>query len=182
MSDTKVAYRSVSQAVLDTWEQARQDDAAAHEAVRKWLATLGMADRAVHVHADIDGAVRVVGVDDDPAAASLPDGWRRHRDGYLVPDKRTKLGRMLTDRMAALKGPAVRVRIQESTGMPTSWFNLDRFVRYTPALQQFGDRVYALAGTHASPVPPVEHWEQVPLSVYYAAKEAHAAATSGSAA
>lgn len=177
MSDTRVAYRSHSQAAINTWEQARQDDIAAQAAVREWLATLGMSDRAVRVHTDFDGAVCVVGVDIDPATDSMPDGWRQHRDGYLVPDKRTKPGRALAGRMAALKGPAVRLRMLQATGLPTSWFNLDRFVRYTPALQRFGDSVYALAGGGAEPGPPAEHWERIPLSAYYAAKEAHEAAT-----
>ncbi len=112
--------------------------------------------------------------------APLPPGWRKSHDietGVIAkPDCKTKIGKELKAKLAALPVMPDSWAYTKRIGGPT--LIIGRVMRYC-FFEQIGDAVFVM-----SPLPDAENkvklfepsgCERVPLSVYFAAKEAQEA-------
>lgn len=123
------------------------------------------------------GSTRVVGFerfDNDKDGELLADGSlivstkRGMHHGLIVPNLRRKSGKAYAEHLEEYTTPKL-----ELPGMPTFHFCVDdegRAWTGGPAIFLLKKTLYALWGTATAPVK--ENWAKIPLSRYYAAKEA----------
>lgn len=138
--------------------------------VTEVLADLGFADRNIAMRGQ-----RVIGVE-HPRDAAVPDGWRRDKElsDAIVPARRTAAGRRLGERLETLRKPDPRDRLPG--GMPSEAFCASPPSLMHPGLAEIGDAIYVMwSGRLSAPDMDridFEVWEQIPLSRYWAAREA----------
>lgn len=168
-----VAYKSTHPDVL-----AHYDSTASAEALNAWrdqvkalISDLGFPGRRFAISSGFDGS-HVTGVE-HPHDDEIPAGWRRDRklSEAITPARRTKLGKEIARRLAALPQPNVRRNMPG--GMPHIAFGAHTFMR--PGVARYGDAVYVtwsnkIDDCDSSEIDPAV-WQPVKLSEYYAARE-----------
>lgn len=108
--------------------------------------------------------------------APLPDGWRRNRDHreWIHPTKRTAAGRKIAARLEALPQPDPRQGLPG--GMPSRCFAAKGMAFMHCGVAELGGCVVVtwsdeLEKPSADRIDP-EVWERIPLSQYWAMREA----------
>lgn len=163
-----VVYRSAHPdvlAVLAEHKAAVEDWQKRAEAL---LAEFGMPGKAFLIGGWL-GDRWIAGVEPPAEGEQVPDGWRLRGDGsVMVPDKRRKAGRDAWQRMEALRPPAdLRGSLP---GMPSQMWQ-GRAGVFTPALEERSGAVWVI-WRDGSPSVDSALWERVPLSRYWAMREA----------
>ena len=121
-------------------------------------------------------------------ATHPPEGWRVQQIGKthlaLVPIRRTKIGREISERIKALRLPEYHPPGMPSESWPRSCNPNGSTPVYRPGVRRIDGAIYCVWNGEADlaadrlmsdgkTVDP-EMWEPCPLSAYYAAVEAHA--------
>lgn len=166
----RIAYRSRDPRALALWETYEQQREEFAEKLRATLTELGLAGSDA-----LQRGNRVIGVrhtDGD----EVPDGWRVPADwpDMITPDRRRRAGKAAAEKLGALRVPDPRDELPG--GMPGQVMDFERARFLTAGLTFAADALYV---TYQAPRMPEEYakhidttvWEQVPLSVYYAAVE-----------
>jgi hypothetical protein len=177
----ETAFRSVNRRVLDALVEYEERSTATRQKALAFANQFGR-EGAMQQRYGMGHGWHMVGL--PVADLPIPEGWRKSKDGYLVPDKRRKGGRALWERMQTLKdsGP-------DLPGMPAFHFgSQDGFSGsiHSPALWRHGVEVFAGWGCkmptfstdedrHADKVDTIRFWEEIPLSRYYLALETYEA-------
>lgn len=174
------AYRSIDPAVLTAWEKFVFDSEVLRtkrDALSKAYGRDLMVNRLGFGH-----GTRVVGfqrLEGDKDGDLLADGAlrvlssRTSGSHTVQPNLRRKAGKELAAELRKYNSPTL-----DLDGMPQFHLGGGGDVlgirSHAPALFEHEGAIYALWGTDSVPVqtPP---WEQIPLSVYYAAQEAREA-------
>lgn len=165
----EVVYRSSHPDVLAYWKAAQDADQAWRERVQSALAEIGFAD-----HNFVMRGQNVIGVA-HPVSEPIPHGWRKCSDlaGAIVPARNTREGKRIGLALDGLKRPDPRSGMPG--GMPASALE-GRLVRIHPGIELDGDVVWVswsgpLGEQDADRIDPAV-WERVPLSQYWAMREA----------
>ncbi|MGI5418686.1 hypothetical protein [Actinomadura luteofluorescens] len=171
-----IVYRSTHPDVLAHWDAkgSREAQQAWRARVDATVADLGFEGRNPVVSETIFGAT-VTGVQ-HPADQPIPDGWRRHPhlDDAIAPHKATKTGKAAAAQLRQLDLPNPRLGMPGGVPKVASAAHESAFL--APAVQRIGDAVYLrwsqeIAAGDARLIDGAV-WERVPLSEYYAAREA----------
>lgn len=176
---TEIAYRSTHPRALDAWAEFMT----ARAAFREWASALTSAvvndpRRQLYVR-----GYTVLGIARTPNE-SVPAGWRPTADETaIVPNRRSNAGKAAQDDLNRHSIPNPRSYLERRAGMSSGLFAADsRWLEPGVGLFEDGAAVYVTWSrepdwaTWAAQPPPADVWEQVPLSRYYAAREAWAAA------
>lgn len=172
MSET--AYKTTDLTVIEAWENhmaAIEDIRSKRTAMADRVGRRLMVNRSGFGH-----GTRIVGFerhDDDKPGDLLADGALRvmKNSRTVQPNRQRKAGKALDEELRELTTPDI-----DLPGMPSWHLGGDGDAvglrSFAPALWLHEGTIYALWGTDSAPVecPP---WEQIPLSAYYAAHEAH---------
>jgi len=128
---------------------------------------------------------RFAGLARNKTDQEVPAGWRKGRDGYLIPDLRTKAGKAARDALGSLTYPGDPR--DSLPGMPSHVLTPGRWL--TCGVDQLGDALYVTWSAAAETLgealgdsADMTVWEHVPLSAYYLAVEQHKAAEAAGAA
>lgn len=181
MADLTV-YRSTHPDVVAAWRKLQTDATAIGKARAAYLDELGFPGRQALVLGQMMLGV-AHSIDDGP----LPAGWRwdAKTRGAIVPDRRTVKGKQIDKRLAELTVPGREVVLLG--GMPDTVWALEAGHTYDPGVRLLGDAVYVTwSCTSAQVMRRVRDfdsgmWQQIKLSEYYAAVEAHEAAKAANA-
>ena len=173
---TTLAYRSSHPDVLAAWADTQTRFREWHAKVSEWRA-----DYPEHHAAQQDwtGSLSIVGLIGD---TSPGPGWRHKRgQNVWVPDQRTKAGKALAERIAALKAdkigdlPGMPDTASSSKSTPTGGYGLCH-----PGMFEHDGTVWvSWNATHKDVAESgwstrqldMTIWEQAPLSAFYAATE-----------
>lgn len=165
----RIAYRSRAPRALAVWEAYQKQREAFNDQLRATLAELGLTGRDV-----LRREHHVVGV--RYSDGDIPDGWRVSADkpDMIIPDRRTRDGKAVAKTLGALRIPDPRDDLPG--GMPGEVMDWDRASLLVAGLTFAADALYVTFQAPRMPEEYAEHidpdiWEQVPLSVYYAAVE-----------
>ena len=169
----KVAFRSTHPSVVQAWTVYRAAAQANFDARRAVEEECGR--RLVIQNAGIGHGTRVVGferLEDDPDVGVVGDTGalvaRKSEGRFVFPNLRRKAGKDLAARLDALVSPKA-----DLPGMPSVHFSglAAGITVLAPALWDHNGALYAMWGEPGAAVGA--EWEPIPLSAYYAAKEAH---------
>lgn len=178
MTNDPVIYRSRTPEVLAAWKAACADLDAYIAATKAIIDEAGFAGWPVFRSNGSWGYGRFAGVG-LPEGERVPAGWRIAKH-CLVPDKRTRAGREMRERLDAVEHPgSLNGKLP---GMPADALNGMSGYIVSPDVRVLGECVYAEWSTDperaeasfSSQSTAVDHdlWERVRLSEYYAAREA----------
>lgn len=165
----EVVYRSSHPDVLAHWNRQPEFHMAWQKKVADALTELGfeMTSRFLVSGRDLAGVAW-------PSDAELPDGWRRDRkmSEAIVPDRRLSAGRKAAAVLDEVRQPDPRDDLPG--GMPSEAFA--SMSRLFPGIAELGGFIVVtwsknLDAGDAERIDP-EVWERVPLSRYWAMREA----------
>lgn len=170
----EIVYRSDHPHVLETWAAAitrRAEQGAAlvayarevdPERLRGWVGFAPV----------MGSGESVVGLQ-HKTGWTVPAGWRVNKGGYVVPSRNTRAGRTASERLDALQPSHPLYVVCEAHDMSPGFLGGHRW--YSPGVADMAGALWVSWGK-TPPREPGPSWERVPLSVYYAATEAHDAA------
>lgn len=179
----KTAFKSSQPEVLAQWEAFRAEAEEVSLRRREFEVDLGVESHRLLIRRRPFGhATDAVGISAESYESldPKPEGWRiLKRDGYATPNPRSNAGKVWVERLRACTSPE-----SDFPGMPqmhmaeTGGFQM---AIHLPAIWLWEGTVYAgwdctfpEEPKTADEVPPVaEVWESIPLSEYYAAREAY---------
>lgn len=165
----RTVYRSKRPEVVALWAKFKESAAVFDRAINAFLEAHAPAG-AKAMTVDTWGAQKLAGITVVGDAGKPPSGWRLDRKNWiLVPFRSTVAGKRVSEALDAVVLPDVRA---ELPGMP-SWDLHNIAVRH-PGIEIHDGAMYVLWGGGPPEGVDPDIWEPVPLSEYYAVKEAAA--------
>lgn len=167
-----VVYRTTNTEVIDAFKTARSENIAWRERCIQW---------AKSIHPDAL-PVKYVGWGDELLTGikhvePIPEGWRLHKQGHLVPFKSKKEGKAFAKQIDEMN-PAPNVR-KALTGMPPGAMIGMGYESPGVQLRENGSALYVRWSGEPTDTSwnkegsdlDLTIWERVPLSRYYAVVE-----------